>query len=66
LIAALASSDAVMAESGPKWGDNGMGSPFEQFRNPNVDDEPSEVDHGSHHAPIEPADIESLPEEEKF
>jgi hypothetical protein len=63
----LASSDAVMAESGPKWGDNGMGSPFEQFRNPNVDEEPAAVDHGmGHHAPIEPADVEQLPPEEKF
>jgi len=61
LIAALASSNAVNAESGPpgRYGAGGRGSPFEQFRNPNSADE----DTGSDAGPIE---VESLPEEEKF
>jgi hypothetical protein len=61
LIAALASSNAVKAESGPggRWGPGGRSSPFERFRNPNSGDE----DTGSDAGPIEP---ESLPEEEKF
>ena len=58
LVAALTSSDAVQATAGPKWGDRGMSSPFEQFRNPNAEDEA--VGSG---APIEP---EKAPEEEKF
>jgi hypothetical protein len=36
-----------------------MSSPFEQFRNPNAEDEAA----GSTEGPIEP---EALPEEEKF
>ena len=59
LIAALGTSDSVRAEAGPKWGPNGMGSPFEQFRNPNAEDEMT----GTVEGPIE---IDDLPEEEKF
>jgi len=60
LIAAL-DFDAVSAETGPKWGAGGMGSPFEQFRNPNAEDETQ----GSSAGPIE-IEPAKLPEEEKF
>ena len=61
MIAALASSDAVNAETGPgRYGPGGMNSPFEQFRNPNAED-------GENGPESEgPLEVETLKEEEVF
>ena|ERR1719329_114895 len=57
LIATFANSD--VASAGGPHGPGGMGSPFEQFRNPNAEDETM----GSDVGPIVPED---LAPEEKF